>query len=140
MAIHERSAGVIVFRELPHQPIEYLLLDYGKHWDYPKGHVEKGETDEQAARRELAEETGIQDIKLLSGFAREITYFFRHRNRGLIRKQVVFFVGKVADAEIVLSHEHVGHAFLAYEDALKRVTYATAKNVLIEANTFLTAR
>jgi 8-oxo-dGTP pyrophosphatase MutT (NUDIX family) len=139
MTIHERSAGVIVFRKPADDRIEYLLLDYGKHWDYPKGHVEKGETDEQAARRELTEETGIKDVAFVPGFAREITYFFRHRNRGLVRKTVVFFIGEVTHAQIKLSHEHVGHVFLAFDDSIRKVTYSTAKQVLREAHAFLTS-
>jgi 8-oxo-dGTP pyrophosphatase MutT (NUDIX family) len=139
MTIHERSAGVIVFRRPAADRIEYLLLDYGKHWDYPKGHVEKDETDEQAARRELSEETGIEDVAFVPGFAREITYFFRHRNRGLVRKTVVFFVGEVTHSQIKLSHEHVGHVFLPFDDAIRKVTYSTAKQVLREAHEFLTS-
>lgn len=32
---------------------------------FPKGHVEEGETDEEAARREIAEETGLYNIERL---------------------------------------------------------------------------
>jgi 8-oxo-dGTP pyrophosphatase MutT (NUDIX family) len=140
MATYERSAGVIVFRQLSDKPIEYLLLDYGRHWDYPKGHVENDETDEQAARRELTEETGIDAIDFVPGFAREITYFFCHRSKGLIRKQVVFFVGEVKSPRITLSHEHVGYTFLPFDEAVQKVTYSTAKQVLRDAHSFLSAR
>ena len=44
----EFSAGFVLFRETP-EGIRFLLLDYGKHWDYPKGHLEEGETAWQAA-------------------------------------------------------------------------------------------
>lgn len=32
-------------------------------WFFPKGHIEDGESDEDAARREIAEETGITDLE-----------------------------------------------------------------------------
>lgn len=34
-------------------------------WFFPKGHVEPGETNEAAARREIAEETGLTDLELI---------------------------------------------------------------------------
>ena len=138
MARRERSAGVIVFhREPRNKPITFLVLDYGRHWDYAKGHVDKGEDDLSAALRELREETGIENVKLMPDFAREIVYFFRHPRRGLIRKEVIFFLGETASTKVKISHEHVGYAFLAFEEALKKVTFPTAKQVLREAHDYL---
>ena len=137
-----RSAGVLVYRIAPRQKEpEFLLLDYGRFWDYPKGHVEAGEDDLTAALRELREETAIDEVELAEGFRQEITYFFRDKRRGLIRKTVVFFLGRVnPKAEVKLSHEHVGAEFLPYEAALKRVTYPTAKESLKKAKAFLDAQ
>jgi 8-oxo-dGTP pyrophosphatase MutT (NUDIX family) len=136
----ERSAGVVVFRTLPNPPKTrlYLLLDYGRHWDYPKGHVERGETDQATAIRELKEETGIDAQTFVPGFAREISYFFRHAKRGLIRKTVIFFAAEVNSDTVVLSDEHVGYAFLPYEQARQRLTFASARELLREAEIFLT--
>lgn len=132
MSRTERSAGVIVFRSSGTSPPQrlYLLLDYGRYWDYAKGHVEKGETDRDAALRELHEETGIDSATLLPDFAHEITYFFRTRRRGVIRKTVVFFLARTDSDEVTLSREHVGFAFLPYPEAKDRLTYANAKELL----------
>lgn len=53
-------AGCVVFREGSEQK-RYLVISSsnGKDWVLPKGHIEKGETPEQAALRELEEETGL---------------------------------------------------------------------------------
>src|SRR4051795_11018349 len=136
---YERSAGVIVYRDEPTVAggRVFLLLDYGRFWDYPKGHVEKGEDDLAAAVRELQEETGITDIELLDGFRHEMSYFFRDKKKGLIKKTVVFFLGMTRAKEITISHEHQGGEFLPYDQALERVTYANAKTALKEAKAFL---
>jgi len=143
MARHERSAGFICFRrrgnDVPGN-IEYLLLDYGRHWEYAKGHVNRGESDLDAAVRELREETGITDVHVVEGFRHELVYFFRDRRKGLIRKTVVFFLAEtsVGDDEVLLSEEHIAFAFLPYEEAVKRVTFAGARQVLRAAHERLT--
>jgi bis(5'-nucleosidyl)-tetraphosphatase len=135
MTRQERSAGFVIFHQSPPTgagtgPIEFLLLDYGRHWDFPKGHVEAGEDDLTTAIRELREETGIRDPRVISGFHREMTYFFRHKRSGLIRKTVVFFLAETATCHVTLSHEHTGFAFLPFEKAIKRLTFPTARQML----------
>jgi bis(5'-nucleosidyl)-tetraphosphatase len=141
MAKHERSAGFIVFVDPhgSHKEREFLLLDTGRFWDFPKGHVEKGEDDLEAAERELAEEAGIDKVEVIPGFAHEIEYFFRGKG-GLIHKKVIYFLGRTTVREATISHEHVGSEFLPATMAIKRVTYPTAKQVLREAMAFLEAK
>lgn len=135
MARHERSAGFVVYHLLPGGSHEYLLLNYGRHWDFAKGHVEKGEDDLTAATRELREETGIADVVPLAGFQRQVRYFFRDRKKGLIQKTVVFFLGRTQAqaSDIVISHEHEGFEFLPFDAAIRRITFPTAKQVLRHA-------
>lgn len=139
---YERSAGVVVFRKAPDVPggRVFLLLDYGRFWDLPKGHVEKREDDLSAALRELKEETGIADATLVEGFKEEMTYFFRDRTRGLIRKSVVFFLAETQRKRIKISHEHSGSAFLPIDQAIDRITYENAKELLRKAGEFLDDR
>lgn len=112
------------------EPRRFLLLDYGHHWDYPKGHVEAGEDDATAAKRELMEETGIEQIELLDGFSREMTYVFRGRRGNLIKKTVIFFLGRTDTEAVTISHEHVGSAWLTADEAMTRLTYPNAKAML----------
>ena len=133
--VRERSAGVLVFREHSGQT-EFLLLDYGRHWDYPKGHLEDGEDDETAARRELREETGIAEVGLVDGFSKEIGYHFRSSRKGLVQKTVIFFLGKLPgddSGEVALSEEHVGYSWEPLGRALELLTFDNARSVLVAA-------
>ena len=135
MASHEESAGFVIFRRTDTRL--YLLLDYGHHWDYPKGHLDPGETPMQAALRELKEETGISDATVLDGFGQEISYFFRDKKKGLVRKKVTFFLARIETDQVKLSREHTGFAFEPFETAIKKLTFPSAREVLRKAEEFL---
>jgi 8-oxo-dGTP pyrophosphatase MutT (NUDIX family) len=135
---HERSAGAVVFHAGPIGR-EYLLLGYGAgHWGFPKGHVEAGETDVEAALRETAEETGIpvERQRLVPGFLDRTDYQFR-RGRALVTKEVAFFLVEAAVRDVRISAEHTGFAWLSYADALARVSFDGPKRVLAAAESFL---
>lgn len=127
---YEISAGVILFRSVPQR--EYLILDYGSHWDFPKGHIEPGEDPATTARRELAEETGIQNARFIPGYEERMSYAYRRAGE-LMRKVVVYFLAETAGAEVVLSHEHCGYVWASFEAALARLTFPTAKELLGKA-------
>jgi 8-oxo-dGTP pyrophosphatase MutT (NUDIX family) len=132
----QHSAGIVLFRESESTRL-FLLLDYGRHWDFTKGHIETGEAHRVAAIRELQEETGITDVEMIPGFQREIVYFFRDQKKGLVRKTVTYFLAKTHAEKIVLSDEHVGGEFLLFDEAVRRLTFASSRQVLKQAVEFL---
>ena len=125
----EFSAGFILFRDTADGPA-FLLLDYGKHWDYAKGHLEKDESAWQAAVRELREETGIRRVERVGRFKQDMHYNFFSPKKGRINKTVTFFLGKTDVEKVSLSDEHEGHAWLPYEQALDRLTFPNARQML----------
>jgi len=149
----EKSAGVIIYTK-EFSKIFYLLLHYtpaevGKHghWGFAKGHVEEDETEEETARREVAEETGIKDIKIIPGFREQEKYFFRkvYGLKGEARKKapwvfklVIFFIGEVKNKEVKISDEHIGFVWLPYDEALKKISFKNSKKLLKDANDFVT--
>ena len=63
--IWEVSVGSVLFRLKPEGGREYLVLQYPSgHYDFPKGHIEAEETEEETLRRETKEETGIQELEM----------------------------------------------------------------------------
>ncbi len=133
----EQSAGFIVFRVVKGQRF-YLLLDYGRHWDYPKGHLEQGETAWQAAVRELKEETGIRQLDRISTFERCMEYEFQSGSKGRVRKRVTYFCAQTMVEDVTLSHEHSGYAWLNLQDALAWLTFESARRILLLADAAIT--
>ena len=98
--------------------------------------MEEGETPHETALRETNEETGIIDVEFLHDFEEEIEYYFRADNQD-IHKKVIFFLGKTKTTDIILSHEHLDFVWLDYDNALKKITYENAKNLLKKSKKFL---
>ncbi len=134
----EKSCGVVLFNEQKVLLLQYATgqkegeWDLQGHWDFPKGHVDKGETEIETATRELEEETGIKNIILLDNFRKTINYTIQKRDRK-ISKEVVFFIATTVETEINLSHEHVDYGWFDFTSALKQLTYDNARSVLSEA-------
>ncbi|MDP6704644.1 MAG: NUDIX domain-containing protein [archaeon] len=138
----EKSAGAVVFIKTPRGP-EYLLLLYPSsakakngYWDFAKGHMEKGETEQQTALREVIEETGLKDVKLKNGFRQTIQYYFTIGKKNVF-KTVAFYVGETKSRNVKISYEHKGYQWLPYEAALSTVKYQNAKKILKSAHEFV---
>ena len=126
--LEERSAGTIIYKESPLGKM-YLLLNYPSgHWDFVKGNIEKGETFKETVVRESREETGITDIDFVNGFEDKIEYYYQ-RDGEVIHKEVVFYLARTKTDDIKLSHEHRDFVWLSFDDALKKLTYKTAKKL-----------
>ncbi|MBI4170757.1 MAG: NUDIX domain-containing protein [Candidatus Aenigmarchaeota archaeon] len=141
---HEKSVGGIIFREEAGKKY-FLLLHYtrindkkGEHtyWDFPKGHVEESESEVDTLFREIEEETGLKDVKIIEGFREKIKYFFNLKGT-LINKEVVFFLCKTHTEQVNISSEHTGFAWLEYKEAEEKLDFKNSKNILTKANEFL---
>ena len=134
----ERSAGAVIYYRQG-KKIEYLLLQYlHQHWDSSRGHVEDGETDMMAAQREIREETGLDNLKFLPGFKKEISWFYK--KKGLTKasyKEAVYFLAPSKTKKIKISHESLDYKWVTLEHALKLKTFPIVKEVLKEAASFL---
>lgn len=136
--VHEKSCGVIVFRR--EEPgIKFLLLHYpGGHWDFPKGHVETRDASETAtALRELTEETGITNVEFSEGYKHSMYYEFNRGPRERVKKVVVYFLAETPEEVVKISFEHQNFIWLPYEEALERLTYENAKELLRKAQPYL---
>ncbi|HLI45579.1 MAG TPA: NUDIX domain-containing protein [Geobacterales bacterium] len=118
----ENSAGAIIFKIIDNKPY-YLLLKArykSEYWEFPKGLIESNENTEEAALREIREETGLNKIEFIPGFKEKISYYYK-RDNDLIHKTVVFYLAEFKDEEIKISSEHIEYSWLSYEEARKRL-------------------
>ena len=124
---YENSCGAIVFNENTEKIL--LVKMHNGNWGFPKGHIEKDETKEETAIREVLEETNVR-IKIIPNFEREIKYI---PNEKTIKK-VTIFMGITQDEEITIdTFEIEDFKWCTYEEALKLVTYKLQKDVLENA-------
>jgi len=135
----ERSFGVIPFRVRDGRR-EYLIVKHRKpggsgHWGFPKGHAEPDETDQQTARRELAEETGLREVRLVPGLVLEEQYWYRRKKGRAVSKVVRYFVGEVpADAAVSRQEDEVDDTAWGDAEATRdRLTFKEGRRLLKEA-------
>lgn len=129
----EKSCGAVVYKK-ENDKIFFLIekMKMG-HYSLPKGHVEKNETEEETALREIKEETSL-DVIVDTSFREVITYSPKDE----VVKDVVYFIAKVIGGNIKEQEEEVIEIFfLEFEDALKILTYDNDKEILRKAKEYL---
>jgi 8-oxo-dGTP pyrophosphatase MutT (NUDIX family) len=127
----EKSCGVVLLNSNKVLLLQHPDTTISGHWDFPKGHVEKGEDEIQTALRELKEETGIDKVKIIDDFHNLISY-----SKETILKEVVFFLGITNQEKVSISSEHQNFLWLEYESAYERLTYDNSKKTLTKAFDF----
>jgi 8-oxo-dGTP pyrophosphatase MutT (NUDIX family) len=108
--------------------LKFLLIkgDFG--WEFPKGHIDKGESRLEAAKRETEEETGLvvekihPTFKYLSKYFVTINYKTREKLRHPIPKTVTYFMGVAPTKEIKLSFEHSEYGWFSYKEAFENLS------------------
>lgn len=134
----EQSAGAVIYFQ-DKKKIEYLMLQY-RHlrWDFPRGHVESGESIEEAAKREIFEETGLGTLEFIAGFKEVVSWFYHKKDQPKANyKEIVYFLTRSANTAVVLDDENLMFKWLSYEEAIALPMFPHVKKVLDKANGFL---
>lgn len=130
---NEFSSGGIVYKDN-----QFLLVENSrmknpeeKWWGFPKGHLEAGESTEQAAIREVEEETGVKSeiVQKIGQSKYTLT-----KNEEKIFKVVTIFLMQYISGDLNPQIEEVSNViWLPYEEALKKLTYPGDKDLLKKA-------
>jgi 8-oxo-dGTP diphosphatase len=134
----EFSAGGIVFRQ--NHGITEILLGHSKRdstWVFPKGHIAdtiKGETKEEAAIREVREETGVAG-SIVHALQPE-SYWFWHQG-AKIKKTVYFFVMEYLNDVDSHDFELDEVVWVPIDEVAAKLTYGSSKRIWQEAREFI---
>lgn len=118
---------------------KYLLVhQLSGNWSFPKGHKHRGESDLSAAMRELAEETGINEIEVLKDISFTGHYTIK-RPLFKIRKSITIFIGSCNEKEPLnlQSGEIAAAKWCSLLEAASLLAYPETKRLLLDIETYL---
>ena len=121
------SAGGVIVKNGEKEP-KYLLLlqklrDGRLQWVCPKGHIDPGETAEEAARREIYEEAGLKDLKKIKSLGSNSFTFFQ--NNILHKKYVDWFLFTTKDSSVQIqaTEGFIDSKWFTFDEACSTVTH-----------------
>ncbi len=128
--LYEKSCGAIIIYHEKNKYKTLLVKNHnGRNFSFPKGHVEKGETEQQTAIREIKEETGL-DVEIVQSF-REVSDYCPF---GKIKKRVVFFMAQAFSDQVHIQKEEIS-SFMWVDlfEAQSKCTYENDLRVIKRA-------
>ncbi len=132
--VREPTAGGIVFRRNKKGEVEFLLIqDHKDRWTIPKGHIEEGETAQQAAKREIGEEAGLNDTEML-GWLGKIHFRYRRIDKLVLISQQVYLMRVKTDGNEIQKEDWMnGIKWFSFYDALDAIEYEDIGKLMLLA-------
>jgi|SRR3989338_4922304 len=128
--INETSAGGIVYRKGEKKVFILMIKDHNDKWTFPKGAIEKGESKEQAALREVQEETGIK-AEIIDKL--DDNKFFFTRDGEKVFKIVHLFLMRTEQKELRAQWEVKDVKWFDIDDVLKNIGYKNQADIIKKA-------
>lgn len=122
------SAGGIVVKKGKNGPL-VLVTQHSKHkgWDFPKGHIEQGESSQIAAVREVEEETGVKaEVVERVG---QTEYFYYEDKERVFKTVIYFLMTYVEDGEATTAFEVSDMKWLPVNEVEKQLTFKDTKEM-----------
>lgn len=122
--VREPTAGGIIFRRGKNDRLEILLIQDAKNrWTIPKGHIEEGETSKETAKREITEETGLQEMEMLNWLGK-INFRYRRATSLVLMTTEIFLVRAKGDTDALQPEEWMnGIKWFPANEALDKIEY-----------------
>lgn len=139
--VREPTAGGIVFRRTKtgagdSQGIEFLLIQDAKNrWTIPKGHIEEGEDSKTTAKREIGEETGLQQMEVISWLGK-INFRYRRQTSLVLMTTEIFLVKALGDTDKLKPEDWMNDCkWLPAAEALDKIEYEDIGKLMLVALT-----
>ena len=139
MAKRHLTAGAVIFRIESGRQYFLLIKNAKGHWDFPKWHIEKGETRISACRREVREETGIDKMSIVPGFIEKRRWSFKEDGIKSV-KDCWFFLAEAESKRIRLSKEHSKGGWYPVSAGLRLLKYPGQRSLLRQAGKIISCR
>lgn len=130
----EHSSGAVLFKNTENGRIYLLVREKKGHIGIPKGHLEQGETESDAAKREIWEETSLK-TPFIDGFRAESRYTTPLGNP----KLVTYFLSCYDGCTPALTDEVQELLELPFADAMAALTHEASKEILQQAENYISA-
>ena len=132
--VREPTAGGVIFRRNDKGDVEFLLYqDARDRWTIPKGHVEPGETTQEAAKREVSEESGLKNIAMC-GWLGKVNFRYRRIDKLVLISQQVYLVKALDPNEKPKKEEWMnGLKWFSFHDALDAIEYEDIGKLMLLA-------
>lgn len=135
---YEISCGAVVYTRKNDNILYVIVKSTEGYFGFPKGHMEKNETEEQTAIREIFEETGLK-VNIIPGFKTINEYPIPHKEVAI--KRVIYFLAEYDNQNIRYQKDELLGAYLmTYEEAISLFQFDNLKKVLDKARDFITGR
>lgn len=127
--LNEKSCGAVVFTGSPEARKFLLIRMNAGHCGLPKGHIEKFETEQETAIREIHEETGVY-VKLIDGFREVVNYQVSAKTK----KESVYFIGYFDGGDVRIQESEIhSYSLLPYSEAREAITHDNDRTVFDNA-------
>jgi ADP-ribose pyrophosphatase YjhB (NUDIX family) len=133
--VREPTAGGIIFRRNPtSKEIEILLIQDAKNrWTIPKGHIEEGESSKETAEREIREETGLQEMKVMNWLGK-INFRYRRQQSLVLMTTEIFLVHALGDTDKLKPEDWMnGIKWFTAAEALDKIEYEDIGKIILLA-------
>lgn len=124
------AGGIVIEKETGVRRVLLIHRPRYDDWSFPKGKLDPGETLEEAALREVREETGLE-CRIIRQLA-TLRYSYRTRNTGRLKpKAVHYFLMERVSGAIRVPGEEVDRAeWVAFDEAARRLSYDQDRKLL----------
>lgn len=132
-AVHETTAGGIIWRRSKDtNELELLLIQDAKNrWTIPKGHVEPGEEPKQTAEREIREETGLQDMKVMSWLGK-VNFRYRRNHTLVLMTMHIYLVQALGDTQKLKGEDWLNDMkWMSTNEAIDKIAYEDIGKIIL---------